>query len=342
MTTPHAKPLPAYTEKLWKCIAQYAIDPYKRRGKKASLSDHAGIAPARLADILAGAPVDDKEHRALARVFGVLKHFPQLRLSFVTPVAPLEAVVPTPPAARTVRPNLALVTDTRVHAAAVATTPTPATTESPMAPAVPPPSPPSPVSQPTPIAQPVLARPLLPQLKARNFGEALRACREAEAMTHAQLGELVGVTGSSVGHWERGTVVPVLVCYTKLLELFPALGHAPRPKMKNGAVPTGFPKAKREELAAQRTSGVTADAPVVLPPAAPMPTSTDAPRFLAPQIGVAAQTGSPAALIAFGRALGQFGVADVAPFRALLRAAHAAGVDCAGLADALAPAGGRS
>lgn len=84
--------------------------------------------------------------------------------------------------------------------------------------------------------------------KAKNFGENLRYLRLQEGMDQAEVGELLNVTGSAVGHWERNFVAPILDHFEKLCELFPHLRNGPRPVTKdmakpdnrvNGYVPTG-------------------------------------------------------------------------------------------------------
>ena len=75
--------------------------------------------------------------------------------------------------------------------------------------------------------------------KPRTFGEALRRERTKASLTHEQLGELVGVTGTAVGWWESASNNPVRENYEQLLSLFPALQDAPEPDWRDIPTPTG-------------------------------------------------------------------------------------------------------
>jgi transcriptional regulator with XRE-family HTH domain len=71
------------------------------------------------------------------------------------------------------------------------------------------------------------------------FGEALRRARVAEGMSQEELGQLLGVTGQAVAHWESERNAPVRDSYSKLLDLFPVLARCPAPPTQDIAVPDG-------------------------------------------------------------------------------------------------------
>ena len=48
----------------------------------------------------------------------------------------------------------------------------------------------------------------------------IREKRKAERMTTIQLGEILGVTASTITNWERGTRCPDLKTLVKLTEIF--------------------------------------------------------------------------------------------------------------------------
>lgn len=58
---------------------------------------------------------------------------------------------------------------------------------------------------------------------AETFGEALRRARAAEGMTADELGELLGVTGGAVRHWEAGDANPIMDHHQALLDLLPVM-----------------------------------------------------------------------------------------------------------------------
>lgn len=88
---------------------------------------------------------------------------------------------------------------------------------------VPPPTPtPAPAS--VPAAEPAPRRPAsLPALRPQTFGQALRACREAEGMSPADLAGLIGCSDARVKRWENDADRPIREFHDQLLELFPAL-----------------------------------------------------------------------------------------------------------------------
>jgi transcriptional regulator with XRE-family HTH domain len=74
---------------------------------------------------------------------------------------------------------------------------------------------------------------------AATFGEALRRARVVEGMSQDELGQLLGVTGQAVAHWESERNAPVRDSYSKLLDLFPVLARCPAPPTQDIAVPDG-------------------------------------------------------------------------------------------------------
>lgn len=82
--------------------------------------------------------------------------------------------------------------------------------------------------------------------KMVSFGAALRAARATGKLTLRELGEMAGLDGSSLGHYETGKIKPSVQTYDRLLALIPALAEAPKPRgMRNfpNGVPTGSKKA---------------------------------------------------------------------------------------------------
>lgn len=63
-----------------------------------------------------------------------------------------------------------------------------------------------------------------------SFGEALARVRLQESLTLKDVGEIVGVDGSTVGLWENNTTGMVRDNFNKLCELFPSLAEAPPPR----------------------------------------------------------------------------------------------------------------
>lgn len=73
----------------------------------------------------------------------------------------------------------------------------------------------------------------------RSFGEALRRERELEDVDQETVGGILGVTGQAVSSWETERVSPVKDHYTKLVQLFPRLAHAPEPDWRDIPPPDG-------------------------------------------------------------------------------------------------------
>lgn len=103
---------------------------------------------------------------------------------------------------------------------------------------------------------------LPPELKypprPKTFSENLRYLRLKEGMDQGDVGELLGVTSGAVGHWEKGTNLPILDHFTKLLQLFPALKDGPQPETRDIMKPDN------------RVNGYTA-----VPPLRAVPTAFD-------------------------------------------------------------------
>lgn len=125
---------------------------------------------------------------------------------------------------------------------------------------------------------------------AASFGEALRRARMAEGMTADELGEILGVTGGAVRHWEAGDANPIMDHHQALLDLLPVLvecmpppGGMPRriPKPA-GRAPILLPELPAQALATMATRETTAALalePVAMwpaPAAAPAPSRLDA------------------------------------------------------------------
>lgn len=72
-----------------------------------------------------------------------------------------------------------------------------------------------------------------------TFGEALRRAREDERIEQRALGELIGVTQSTISSWERDAIVPVMAHYERLLDLLPQLIGAPQPPSRDISPPPG-------------------------------------------------------------------------------------------------------
>lgn len=97
----------------------------------------------------------------------------------------------------------------------------------------PPPTPPSPVGPPS---------------APETFGQALRRLRLDAGGTHESVGDLLGVTGGAVGHWEADVNAPILDHYRQLVELFPELANAPLPDVRDIAKPIGPLGHRRSSL----------------------------------------------------------------------------------------------
>lgn len=65
-------------------------------------------------------------------------------------------------------------------------------------------------------AEPAPARP-------HRFGEAITLAREDAGLSKREVGELVGVSASSISNWELGVAIPIVEHWNKLISLFPEL-----------------------------------------------------------------------------------------------------------------------
>lgn len=61
--------------------------------------------------------------------------------------------------------------------------------------------------------------------KTSNFPERLKELRTKKKLSHIELGEKIGVNGSSISHWENGNVSPSLENVEKLVEFFGVTLH---------------------------------------------------------------------------------------------------------------------
>lgn len=69
------------------------------------------------------------------------------------------------------------------------------------------------------MSQPLAGR---AQATAETIGTAIRDARLARDWKQSHLGRLVGVSGASVGQWERGETLPradVLIALARLLDI---------------------------------------------------------------------------------------------------------------------------
>lgn len=120
--------------------------------------------------------------------------------------------------------------------------------------------------------------------RAKTFGAALAAAREAAGMTQAAIGELCGVTGPAVGHWEQNLWAPVLENYEKLLALFPELADAPDPNSRDIDKPIGplgleRTVIRRVELSPRVESDAPAASPMEAVDSSPMPSAAPPATF---------------------------------------------------------------
>jgi transcriptional regulator with XRE-family HTH domain len=111
----------------------------------------------------------------------------------------------------------------------------------------------------------------------KTFAEALRRERLSEGLDQEEMGELFGVTSQAVSAWEREVAVPVQAHYEALCELFPMLGRAPKPEVRNIPKPDGGRGQEKP-----RTTETTEEEPMNRPPVsvrqpAPPPQSTPQP-----------------------------------------------------------------
>ncbi len=67
----------------------------------------------------------------------------------------------------------------------------------------------------------------LPWAEAATFGEALRLARVAEGLNQASLGDLIGVSKTTISSWELDVTLPVKPLFDKILSLFPGLSPLP-------------------------------------------------------------------------------------------------------------------
>lgn len=70
--------------------------------------------------------------------------------------------------------------------------------------------------------------------KPSTFGAALRAARTAEGISQLSLARLCGISDGMPWQWEKQEMPVAEDCYHKLLDLFPALKDAPKPKIARG------------------------------------------------------------------------------------------------------------
>lgn len=179
----------------------------------------------------------------------------------------------------------------------------------------PPPAPPptAPI-QPTPA--PVAAPRLM--LAPRTFGEFLRAAREAEGMTHEELGGLLGVTRNAVAEWEKDEHSPIQAHHDHLLALLPVLAapEVPRPPCRDISKPPG-----RGGMAPPEPSRASAASE----PAASAPASLEVSAGRSPLIALG---------VSLGRMLAQLATPKLRRAVVLfLRDAHAAGLSSGDVAD---------
>lgn len=72
------------------------------------------------------------------------------------------------------------------------------------------------------------------------FGDALWKARRRAGLTQPALGEIIGVTGSTIGHWERGHFRPTTGCYKALCHWRPHLRKLPLPPPSRDDKPVGW------------------------------------------------------------------------------------------------------
>lgn len=72
-----------------------------------------------------------------------------------------------------------------------------------------------------------------------TFREAIRRARLREGLDQQDVGDLLGVTQSTVSTWERGEATPVRSHVERLVELFPELATAPPPGARDIEKPSG-------------------------------------------------------------------------------------------------------
>jgi len=291
-----------YTSKLREIAEKHAS---RNRGQN-GLANQARLAPSRVAEILAGERPTDEEHQRLCRALPELKHHRRLLDAWTErprpAPAPVSASKTLQSATREPKPA-AINVEIGDPAAHKPTQREEAQREAEDASG----------SRdlfddfhlPPPTSLKLCAR--VPQdsaqieaalvIRPRTFGEFLRAVREDEKLEIGELADLVGVTADAVRKWESDEAIPVSGNYDQLVSCLPRLSEPeiPRPRSRDIQKPTGRP--------------ATADAGAENAPSPP------------------AQPG-PAALITFGSALAQAGIAarQKSAIVRLLRAGSAAGL----------------
>jgi len=120
--------------------------------------------------------------------------------------------------------------------------------------------------------------------KPKSFGENLRFLRLQEGMDQTEVGDLLNVTGSAIGHWERNFVSPIRDHLEKLNSLFPQLRNGPQPESKNIAKPdnrvNGYVASSAPLRAVPTAFDVvqTPEPPSPVPPPPPPPTPPPPPK----------------------------------------------------------------
>lgn len=183
--------------------------------------------PARMAEMLAGAPLTNDEVQRLAPALTQAKALERFAVDMGAQVT----ITPRPRA-----PGDRFVTFDATLTPAPETAPMPATlTLVPPAPAdeAPGDAPPAP----PPKAAPAVPAPMPdhPQLRPRTFGQWLRAHREEADAQQGHVADILGVDSSTVSGWELDHSFPTPENHKKLLALFPGLAKAPVPRATRNA-----------------------------------------------------------------------------------------------------------
>ncbi len=348
-------PALSYGRQLSQEMARNGITIRGRHGGKKGLANDTGMSPRSLEEILNGRPPTMGEHRAIVRGMPRMRYFEELvprtqreleleRAKFEEeknhihhgdPSYPLPAPPPPPTVLREVpmppveSANVALVRDLVEDIPGMIKTIVPmrevllvkqvdprengpyAVTKSMHVPrenASPPP------------------QPVMPMIKPRNFGERIRAAREAVGLLQRECGELIGVNQSTLSAWELGQVLPDADHAAALFKEFPDLEqHMPKPPRA---------PARRPERSSEPESKII----VTNPTSESMIASGIAVErngFLI-ATGTSQQITNQRALIRFGVALAgakEWSREHRTAVAQLLRAAVAAGLDVASVAD---------
>lgn len=287
-----------YTIELRKLIAKHRSEVRGRNG----IAEQSFLAPSRIEEIVAGSMPTLAEHKGLARMFPALKHYHNVLVLWQKQSEVKTIVVDEDFS----RPKNEEQTIDRAYSRKLG--PMTATHPFMSGPARLVEIDASLSSPPEPIMPSLPPR---PSISPRTFGEWLRACREGEKLDQADVASMVGVSRSAVCHWEDDGAIPVKENHDKLLTIFDRLKDAPKPKVRDIAMPKGN-RAEREPT--QPTSdpsppvSASANAPAAVPPqvAAAVPpepaTAPERPSLVSPQ----------KALIKFGVELNKLRSLDLA------------------------------